>query len=129
MSASGSVTYSGQTVSSSESFRLVESLGFGDACFTELKGTTLSDSTCQTGANDFGGSASCALSLSTCACQLNQTTTDGATTYTLSGNNVTEYNSTTLTQETIEYCVTGTSMVQRRKLGPSVNFLVTFAKQ
>jgi hypothetical protein len=129
MTASGSVTYSTQTVSSSESFRLVESLGFGDACFGELKGTTLSDSTCQTGANDFSGTASCALSLSTCACQVDQTTTDGASTYILSGNNVTEYNSTTLTQETIEYCVTGTAMVQRRKFGPAVNFLVSLVKQ
>jgi len=134
MTASGSVMYSGQTVNSSESFRFTESLGFGDACFTELKGTTLSDSTCQTGANDFhvpasDGTASCALSLATCACQVDQTTTDGASTYTLSGNNITEYNSTTLTQESIEYCITGTSMVQRRNLSPGVNFLVTFAKK
>jgi hypothetical protein len=108
---------------------LVESLGFSDACFTELKGTTLSDSTCQTGVNDFNGTASCALSGSTCACQVDQTTNDSATTYTISGNEILQYAQGSATPDTIEYCVTGNAMTQQRNLAPGVNYLMQFSRQ
>ena len=129
LTASGSVTFSGSDVTSSESFRLVETLGFNDACFSELKGTTLTDSTCQSGANDFSGTASCALSLATCACQVDQVTADGATSYTQSGNQLVLLNSASLSQETVDYCVTGNSMTQRRNLPPGVNYLIQFSRQ
>ena len=129
LTASGSVTFSGSNVQTSESFRLVETLGFNDACFSELKGTTLTDSTCQSGANDFSGTAGCALSLATCACQIDQTIADGATSYTQSGNQLVLFNSSTLSQETVNYCVTGNSMTQERNLPPGVNYLIQFTRQ
>src|SRR5664280_568897 len=131
LTASGTVTYASPSVSSSESFQFVESLAFGDVCFGELKGTTLSDSTCQTGGSDFAGSASCALSLSTCICQASQTITDSVTTYAISGNDIVEYGPNNPQGLTIEYCVTGNTMTQRRSLPnlpPGLNFIVQFTR-
>jgi hypothetical protein len=117
-------------MASSESFRLVESLAFGSVCFSELVGTTLTDSTCQAAANDLSGAASCALSMSSCACQVEQTQADSATTFALSGNNIVEYGANAGSQgESIEYCVTGNSMTQRRTLPPGVNYVLQFVKQ
>lgn len=129
LTASGSVTYASPTVTSSETFRLVESLAFSDACFSEATGTTLSDATCQSFNSDPSGTSSCALSLSTCACQFDQTTQDSATSYTLSGTEIVQYGSGALAQETIEYCVTGNTMTQQRQLPPAVNYLIQFTRQ
>lgn len=129
LTGTGSVTYAAPSVTSTESFQFIETLAFNDACFSELTGTTLSDSTCQTGANGLSGTASCAVSGSTCLCQDEQTTADSATTYALNVDSIVEYGAGGAAQETIEYCVTGNSMTQERTLPPGVSYVVQFAKQ
>lgn len=131
VTATGSVTYAAPTVSSNESFTLVESLAIGDVCFSAVTGTTLSDSTCQTFSNDPNGSGSCTLSLATCDCQFNQTIINNDTTYALSGNDIVEYGPNNPQGLTIEYCVTGNTMTQRRSLPnlpPGLNFVVQFSR-
>ena len=130
LTATGSVTYAAPTVSSSLSFQLVESFSFSDACFSEYTGTTLTDSTCQSFTNDPSGASSCALSQSVCACQINQTISDTATTYALAAPDITQYGSGSGGQgESIPYCVTGNSMTQQRTLAGGVSYLLQFAKQ
>lgn len=129
MTATGFVTYSSQTMASNLSFRIVESLSFSPACFSEAMGTTPTDGTCQSLVLDPSGTSTCALTLSNCACQFDETTSDQATTYALSGNEIVEYDTLSFTNQSIQYCVTGTTMVQRRVLRPGINYDIQFARR
>jgi hypothetical protein len=131
-SASGTITYASSSITGGVSFEFDDSLNFSDACFNEIHGTTLSDSTCQAGANDFSGAASCSVLQATCACQNAQTSTDAATTYVLSGNNININEPdpvTSASQTSIGYCVSGNAMTQLRSYPPDVSYILKFAKQ
>ena len=109
-------------------FRVVESLSFSPQCFLEVRGTTLTDSTCQSFQGDDTSGSSCAVVLSNCNCQYDNTTPDNATGYSLSGNQIIEYDSAAFAQVGIDYCVSdtlaGTTMTQRRTMTPGINYLV-----
>jgi hypothetical protein len=129
--ATGSVTYSAQAMSSNLAFRSVETLSLTPACLEEYAGTTVSESTCQSLAYDPSGASnsSCSLVLSTCNCQYDKTTKDNATTYAVSGSEIVEYDLNTLTQQSFKYCVSGTTMTQRRNMTPGINYQVQFTRQ
>jgi hypothetical protein len=129
VTATGFVTYSSQTMASNLSFRIVESLSFSPVCFSEAMGTTPTDSTCQSLVLDPNGTSTCALTLSNCACQFDETTSDQATTYALSGNEIIEYDTLAFTNQSIQYCVTGTTMTQRRNLRPGINYDIQFVRR
>jgi len=126
--ATGAVKYSAQTVTSGLVFRVVESLSFNPQCFEEARGTSLTDSTCQSFLGDNAGNSTCAVVLSSCNCQYDYTTPDNATTYSLSGNQIIEYDMQAVTQQNFDYCVSetlaGTTMTQQRNMTPGINYLI-----
>jgi hypothetical protein len=128
LTVTGQKTYDTGVLTSGESFRLLESLSMIDTCFAEATGTSLTDSTCATAANEFA-SATCAQSGAVCNCQVNETLNNTATSYSLAGNSLTEVGASSLIGPTVEYCVTGETMRQRRTLPPGAIYGINYVRQ
>ncbi len=131
MTVSGNKTYSGTSVTSTESFDFSENLSLSDACFNEALGTSLSDSTCQAAAGHFdsASSASCGLLAGACNCQVTDSLNNSTTSYVASGTSLTEPESNTDLGTTVDYCVIGNTMTQRRTLPPGIQYVVTYTRQ
>jgi len=127
----GTKTYdSSGALTSTESFTLVETLDLTPACFGDVTQTTLTDSTCPAQAGQFDpntSSASCGFTATGCGCQITQTTNNNATSYQVSGTSLTELGAGSL-PGSIDYCVEGNTMTQRRTLPPGGSFVVTYVR-
>jgi hypothetical protein len=128
VTASGSKTYDSGTLTSSEAFVLSETLSLTSACFLQVMGTDLNESTCQAAAGQFA-SATCALSTLGCTCQITESVQNSALSYAVSGNVLTEAQAGSLQGTSLEYCVLGNTMTQRRTLPPGVDFMVTYTRR
>lgn len=128
VTGSGTKTYDAGSLTSSESFRMVETLELTPACFTDVTQTSLNDSTCQSVSGQFQ-SASCGLSMTGCGCQITEVTNNDATGYQASGNSLTEAGVGSLQGSNIDYCVVGNTMTQRRNLPPGSDFVITYVRR
>ncbi|GEM_PF-3348457 len=128
MTASGGKTYDSGVLSSSEGFVLSETLALTSACFLQVMGTELNENTCQSAAAQFT-SATCSSSTLGCSCQIRQSITNTAIAYGLTGNVITETQPGSLQGTSLEYCVVGNTMHQRRTLPPGVEFIVTYTRR
>jgi len=128
VTASGTKTYDSGSLTSSESFRLVETLELTSACFNDVMQTSLTDSTCQGASSQFN-SASCDLSATGCGCQVTDVLNNDSTSYQAAGTSLTEAGVGNLLGSSVEYCVVGNTMTQRRQLPPGNDFVVTYIRR
>jgi hypothetical protein len=127
LTASGQKKYDSGSLTSGEVFEVFETWSLSEACFNEYVGTSLTDNTCQT----FGtqsGFVTCAVSGGTCVCQLQETLSNNATSYSVAGNALTEIGGGSEIGPRVDYCVIGNTLTEQRTLPTGIEYVITYAR-
>jgi hypothetical protein len=64
-----------------------------------------------------------------CTCQIDQAIPNNALSYVISGSTLTEVAASTLGGTSMDYCIVGNTMTQRRSLPPGTDYIITYTRR